>query len=206
MHSLHSFPAQSPRGISACYNEHSMKWLRSIRNSALFVDLLLIVVAIIAIVGLATFVRLHNSNTPKAHGQTNKLTLTNQHLEPLAVADEGVVDGAHTPAPGTTNSNPSQPAPSPELRAASPLPSLPITIPAQAVCDELRKQEILRIYNQDVTKENSAYNTQVNNSRSLIGILDLNSLLDSLLKQHQLTLNTLLASLQKQLATISCTL
>ena len=81
-----------------------MKSIKDFRRSAYFVDVLLLIAAVIAIVGLATFVRLHTTKTPDEVGAKSSLAQVPQHMDTLGV-DSG---NTTNPAQGVSDPKTSQ--------------------------------------------------------------------------------------------------
>lgn len=176
-----------------------MDRLRKIRNSAIFIDMLLVVVAIVAIIGLATFVHLRGV---QASVRTEKQTIQQNnsvHAEPLTIE-------ATTP---TTDESPASSAASSasEVAANTPTASTTNTINgvAAATCDEAKKLLLLSQYGENVAKENSLYQ----NKLSLLGSpLSFTSTAlqkaTSLLQAHETTLTSLKKAVNAQLQLLKC--
>lgn len=71
-----------------------MKLWSRLRGGAYFVDFLLLIAAVIAIIGLATFVRLHTAKSTDEVGLRSSMSLQAQRLDTLSF--EGSTNGAST--------------------------------------------------------------------------------------------------------------
>jgi len=62
-----------------------MRLWRKLRNGVYFVDFILVIAAVVAMIGLATFVRLRGNEAPKETGLKGSLALRNGYMEPLSL-------------------------------------------------------------------------------------------------------------------------
>lgn len=79
-----------------------MKTWHKLQNGTYFVDVLLFIAALIAIIGLATFVRLHTAKSPGNAGKRGTITMSPEHLDTLSL-DNG---GSGTPTPSGSGPHP----------------------------------------------------------------------------------------------------
>lgn len=97
-------------------------WYR-LRNGAYFVDFILLIAAVVAMIGLATFVHLH---TAKAHDVVNKQTtigLNNSPIAPLS-PDTGAATNSHPSTRGSAAVGPSDTSSSVQLQSAMSAPEV----------------------------------------------------------------------------------
>jgi len=168
-----------------------MKWLRNFRRSTIFVDVLLVMGAIIAIMGLSMFV----------HFNGKKAFIAAEVKSPVAKVDQAEAQTVANPSPTENNEEaPDQPAGSTSAAKATTLPSTPSTtsLPAAKACDNIKKALLTSKYNEDVAAENNSFN------QSILGLSVLSPLYKSLLSTHQANLDRLLSNLNNSMAAINC--
>ncbi len=137
-----------------------MDRLRKLRNSAIFIDMLLIVGAVAAIVGLATFVHLRGMDKT-GHAEQQSLTQsTNSYEAPLPTTDS---DAGSSSAAATNNVV----KPDDTSNICTTDCSLPEETEQviSASCDEAKRQLVMSTYTKDIAKENTLYQS----SLSLLG-------------------------------------
>jgi len=166
-----------------------MKWLRAFRRSTIFVDVLLVLGAIVAIMGLSMFV----------HFNAKKTLSTTELEQPVAYAEQ---TEANTVAdPPTENTSPDNKTSQPDASTKStalPASSTPVTSTVAKVCDNIKKAQLTSKYNSDVASENNAFN------KSVLGLSVLTPVYKNLYNLHQATLGSLLSNLNGALAAINC--
>ncbi len=86
-----------------------MKWLHKLRASSYFVDVLLLIAAVFAMAGLATFVRLHATKAPDEAGKKSTIATNSMRAEIMQTSPEAS-------NPNTSNSS------APQLQAAMSAP------------------------------------------------------------------------------------
>jgi len=185
-----------------------MERLRKIKNAALLVDILLIIGAVIAILGLATFIHFRGENHTNSTQKASALAVNSQHLDQLENAD---TPAPKTPTPTSDNSRvKSAETTTPSRMCGSACVTQPLSPPQIApvvlprpTCDELKKIQLLDDYNRKLSTENSRYNTDLKSKRGLFGAIDA-ALSKALSLLHQQTLTKLLAILKNDLAKVYC--
>ncbi len=75
------------------------------RNGAYFVDIILLIAAVIAMIGLATFVHLHTSKAPNEASKKSPLAYSAQHLENLSFDDGSGASNHSNRSKSTHNSS-----------------------------------------------------------------------------------------------------
>jgi hypothetical protein len=129
-----------------------MRWLHKLGTSALFIDILLILVAIAAIIGLASFVRLHVYNSPTPPSLVKPLSYSAQALENATIVpdtntgndDQAVSTGSSTQVKGAQTNHPSNCA------GTCSLPPNAAASPSQGECNENKKSQIVAKYDREV--------------------------------------------------------
>jgi hypothetical protein len=92
-----------------------MKLWHKLRRGAYFVDLVLLIAALFAIIGLATFVRLHTTKAPDEAGKQGAMALNTSYIDTLSL-DNG--DSA-IPTTSSSDANTNTPATGPENSSVS---------------------------------------------------------------------------------------
>jgi hypothetical protein len=91
-----------------------MKLLHKLRNGAYFVDIMLIIAAVVAIIGLATFVHLRGAKSPFQASKQSGIAFNADHLDTLALDNGGAAAQASgsstTPTPKTTGDDETYPS------------------------------------------------------------------------------------------------
>jgi|GEM_PF-5304468 len=191
-----------------------MERLRKIRNSVYFLDVLLALAVILAIIGLAVFARLHASKSPLVSAQTSKVGTIFNKATPLSPISDvpnddksnsgsSDVKGAKTNTPSSDNSLDDCYNSCGDTLPTLPISSVPVVTPA---CDEAKKAVLMRDYNAAVDKENQRYNQEIRTRQRLLGsaYMSLDEIIAALFPEHQRILNDLLNSLHANLSAIGC--
>jgi len=173
-----------------------MKWLRAFRSSTIFVDVLLLIVAVVAIMGLTMFVHF---NGKKALGNTALKTpvADAEAREAQAIANPNPDSNQETKTDTATKPS-SENSPSTQDAVAQTTPALPANQLVKATCDSAKRTQASIQYNKDVSKENSSF------EESIVGLPLLSPLYSTLKTQHTNALSVLETNYSSLLRSINC--
>lgn len=178
-----------------------MQWLRKVRNGAYFVDILLVIAALIAIIGLATFVHLRSGKAPKAFDKKATINTSAEHIAYASPTPDnsGPPSGQGGKADVNGASTSDKTSADPESASEPPLISR---------CNEPKKTELVDNYHKAITKENNRYQSELAKKQSLLGLVGaaLQQTMAILLNEHKSLLNQLNLKLDTDLAAINCQL
>jgi len=136
-----------------------MKRIRALKKSALVVDVLLVAGALIAILGLANYVRLKATNKPDQSKRTEDLAYTLQKFDLITedASAAGVPDdqkqgaGTSGDAAAVLDAHTSQPATGSAPTQPSPTDTRPSTGPGtRSKCDRTRYDAVTLLYKNDL--------------------------------------------------------
>ena len=169
-----------------------MNRLRKLKDSAMFIELLLVLAAIIAVIGLASYVRLNGRKTPNKPQPVSKISALAKHIETIpdntppqsASSENSDVKGAHTDRPNTPRTSPDN------------------TLPA-TICNSSEKASLLTKLNQAIETENKRYQSQLSKLTPPGGADD--ETLDKIVSSHKSILNQLEIDFRTSLSSINCT-
>ena len=187
-----------------------MEWLRKIKSGAVYVDILLVLGAIVAIIGLGVFVRMRSGPVPNAPAPATPVNLSSQHIESidennktLSTADSPAIESRIPDTSPPLQVRPEQLTPKPNI--TEPL----IDTVIAPICDEIKKLQLIDTYDQAVADENSNYQQRQNDEieRQLDNLLEpVYNLANDLLGQNLEILEQLHDQLVSDLAAINCNL
>ncbi len=124
--------------------------MRKVRNSVFFLDILLAVAAIAALVGLVTFVQVRGTKNDSQATKKSTLSINNSLLTPLSEQQNTTTDN-----PSTNNSSNAHVKGAQSNKqcggrsCSSTLPIIPVSEPVEK-CDEIEQQLLLQQYNAQV--------------------------------------------------------
>ncbi len=180
----------------------------------MFIEILLLILSGIAILGLASFVRLRTAEVAATPSPVDAVSSEIRKMDTLGVATAtGDSDEPTVPESQSTNSTPSSPS---QLRESTPdpdpslpfIPSGPVTLPTPIVplpqvtitCDESKKATLILNYNRKVSEE------EVRHKKALALVPTLLRIPQELLIKHSAILDELKSTLVADLVKINCSL
>jgi cytoskeletal protein RodZ len=188
-----------------------MKSYHKLIRSGLIIEILLVIAAIVAILGMAMFVRLRNGEKAAALPQSAGL-----HLSYYQVAFLNAVTSSNSTSPTATTSTITSPNtvaadPSTDTNTTSPthvgIKTLPVLL-LPSPCNPVDKHKITTEYSEQVTEENDHYQQLANNLKNPVGMVGavLTDPINILIQKHQAKLQQLYGTYQKRVSEIFCPL
>lgn len=171
-----------------------MKWLRKAKNSAILVDVLLVVILFLAAIGFASFVHLRSANNPVATADVGALDIQSESQVLLGVA---TLDDSSL-------RNSSQPQ---YASVATPNPLTVTVLPAISMpCDVIKKLQLKNTYEQNVRSEDARHEAAIKGLRILNPAMEGGDAQRLLNPEHLTKLKIFNEEYLKQLAAINCPL
>lgn len=170
-----------------------MERIRKIKNSAIIIDILLVIAVIVAVIGLTTYVRQRASTKATATPGVSTIRVDKKRAEPLAKESIGNVRSAQTTEQPACGSNCGAQASSPNVNQIN------------NTCDDQAKLQLVDDYNRQLATENNRYDSELKAKQNESGRID-PSVAQSANSQHQQIVSMLSDEVKRDLAKIYCLL